>query len=340
MKEPGVSRTIENTIVLAEAPNTEKRAEIRSIQPGQRFGRWTVQNEQMATDRGQRKWLCRCDCGTERYVLERGLLYGGSESCGCLRKERIAEVKSPDLTGKTFGELTVVRRVEEEKKTGVVKWLCKCSCGAEYIVKGTLLVTGRKTRCTSKVHEKNYAYTDITGQKFDRLTALYPSKRYDKSGSVIWRCRCECGNEVDVSYNKLMYTNQKSCGCQKKEHDQKLKTYLTHVAGTSVDILKSKKVPKDNTTGYKGVYLIRGKYVAKIVFQKKAYYLGVYDCIEDAAEARKEAEEILFDGVAEHYRLWKLRADEDAEWAAENPVKILVEQDTDKKLIVKYLPEL
>ena len=50
-----------------------------------------------------------------------------------------------------------------------------------------------------------------------------------------------------------------------------------------MDALKSKKVPTDNTTGYKGVYLIRGKYVAKIVFQKKQYFLGTYENIEDCS---------------------------------------------------------
>ena len=87
-------------------------------------------------------------------------------------------------------------------------------------------------------------------------------------GERKWLCRCECGNEIDVAYNNLVHCNMKSCGCQKKEHDKSLQSFLTHVAGTSVDALKSKKVPMDNTTGYKGVYLIRGKYVAKIVFQK------------------------------------------------------------------------
>ena len=72
-----------------------------------------------------------------------------------------------------------------------------------------------------------------------------------------------------------------------------------------MDALKSRKVPTDNTTGYKGVYLIRGKYVAKIVFQKKQYFLGTYENIEDAAEARREAEVVLFDGFAKHYRKQK-----------------------------------
>lgn len=149
---------------------------------------------------------------------------------------------------------------------------------------------------------------------------------------------CKCGNEVDVSYKSLMYTNQKSCGCLKREHEQKLNTYLTHVAGTSVDTLKSKKVPTGNTTGYKGVYWIRGKYVAKIVFQKKAYYLGIYDDIEEATEARKEAEEVLFDCVAEYYAKWKTRADQDPQWAKENPVQIFVNPNDDKRLSVCFLP--
>ena len=105
-------------------------------------------------------------------------------------------------------------------------------------------------------------------------------------------------------------------------------------------MLKSKKVPSDNTTGYKGVYLIRGKYVAKIVFQKKAYYLGAYDRIEEAAQARKEAEAVLFDGVADHYRNWKLRADDDPVWAEENPIQVTVTQDNEKRLAIILRPEL
>ena len=314
----------------------------KEVKTGQKYGRWTVLDDVQIVPRkngkSELKILCRCDCGTERYVLERSLLYGGSVSCGCLRKERALEANSPDLTGRQFGELTVIRKVENTKHNST-QWLCKCSCGADYVVQGSLLMTGKRTRCPSKVHEKNYAYVDITGQRFGRLVALYPSRRYDKSGSVVWHCQCDCGNEVDVPYNSLMYANQKSCGCQKKEHDQKLKTFLTHVAGTSVDMLKSKKVPTDNTTGYKGVYLIRGKYVAKIVFQKKQYFLGTYENIEDAAQARREAEEVLFDGVAEHYRKWKEIADTDPEWAEQNPVQVIVNK-AGQGLDVMLFPEL
>lgn len=314
--------------------------EKRKVTAGEQFGRWTVLDDCICTEKGERKWLCHCACGTKRYVLERSLLCNGSVSCGCLRKERAAQALSLDLTGKQFGELTVIQKIKKEHRHGTW-WLCQCSCGETYEVMGSLLVTGKRTHCSGKSHKRNYAYVDITGQKFGRLTALTPSgKRCDKKGSVIWKCRCECGNEVEISYNHLMYTNLKSCGCQKKEHSQKLNGFLTHVAGTSVDILKSKKVPTDNTTGYKGVYLIRGKYVAKIVFQKKAYYLGNFDRIEDAVLARKDAEELLFDGVAEYYEKWKALAQKNPGWGEEHPIEVTVTQKADKTLSVLILPDL
>lgn len=195
------------------------------------------------------------------------------------------------------------------------------------------------TKTAREKPEKKYAYSDITGQTFGMLTAISTTEKRDKSGYRIWLCRCACGETLEISYNKLLYTSVKSCGCQKKLHNQKLQTYLTHVAGTSVDMLKSKKVPSDNTTGYKGVYYIRGKYVAKIVFQKKQYLLGSYDNIEDAAEARREAEKVLFDGVSDHYRRWKLRAETDPEWSERNPIQVIVNQEN-KRLQVTLLPEI
>jgi len=182
--------------------------------------------------------------------------------------------------------------------------------------------------------------TDITGKTFGRLTALYPTDRRAKKGTVIWHCRCSCGRELDVSYNDLCYTNLRSCGCQKREHDAALSGYLTHVGGTSIDMLRSRKIPADNTTGFRGVYFIRGKYVAKIVFQKKQYYLGSYETPEEAAEVRQAAEQVLFGGSVDYYERWKTRADAEPAWALANPVEIQVERGEDGRLEVNFLPEI
>ena len=57
---------------------------------------------------------------------------------------------------------------------------------------------------------------DLSGQKFERLTALRPTTER-KYGSVVWECQCDCGNIVKVSAGNLKSGNTKSCGCLSKE---------------------------------------------------------------------------------------------------------------------------
>lgn len=311
----------------------------RTVHPGDVFGRWTVLDDCQQQPGSERKWLCRCQCGTERYVLERGLVYGGSTSCGCLSRERSGRKSTLQLAGRTFGMLTALSQSSGRAPNGAVMWRCRCQCGQECEVPGTLLVSGKRTHCGCQ-SARRYAYSDISGQRFHRLVALEPLEQRDSAGYVMWRCQCDCGNVADVSYNALVYGNVKSCGCRKREHDQELRGYLTHMAGTSLEMIKSKKVPKNNTTGVKGVYLIKGKYVAKIVFQKKQYFLGAFDDLADAQAARLEAERLISDTVVDFYTRWKQRADAAPAWAKENPVQIAVERAENNRLKLVCLPEM
>ena len=306
---------------------------------GKSFGLWTVVGSSISSAKGERKWLCRCACGTERYVLERSLKSGGSKSCGCQTRLKSKDAVEHKLEGKTFGDLTVLKRAAKRQNGNGTLWLCECSCGNRCEVLATLLVKGRKTHCGCKT-QKIYTYRDIRGKKFNRLTAIEPIGMRDYKGGVVWLCRCECGNEVEVSYNNLAYSDVQSCGCQKKEHDQKLPQLVAHVDGTSIDAIKSAKIPSSNTTGVRGVYYIKGKYLAKIVFQKKQYHLGSYDTIEEAAQVRKEAEDSLFAPVVEHYERWKAKADVDPEWGEANPFKITVAKETDNTFSVECLPKM
>jgi hypothetical protein len=55
------------------------------VEPGARFGRWTVLTHPEA-GHNRAAW-CRCDCGTERKVAVINLLSGKSKSCGCLLRD-------------------------------------------------------------------------------------------------------------------------------------------------------------------------------------------------------------------------------------------------------------
>jgi hypothetical protein len=58
---------------------------------GQKFGRWTVIEIQRIKKNNESRvfWLCKCDCGNTKVVAARTLKSGDSQSCGCLKKERL-----------------------------------------------------------------------------------------------------------------------------------------------------------------------------------------------------------------------------------------------------------
>ena len=55
---------------------------------GLKCGRWTIVNR-VTDPRPAARWLCRCDCGTERVVVGQILRNGESQSCGCMNVESL-----------------------------------------------------------------------------------------------------------------------------------------------------------------------------------------------------------------------------------------------------------
>ncbi len=117
----------------------------RTISPGDRFGKLTVitlseDNE----DKRKRKWLCVCDCGNETKATQRALFEGTKKSCGCL----IGKNTYKDLTGKKFGMLTVLERIENRKNH--VWYKCICDCGNYKIADAARLKSGETWNCGCK----------------------------------------------------------------------------------------------------------------------------------------------------------------------------------------------
>ena len=91
---------------------------------GNQYGLLTVVDTAEPDAKGNRRWLCRCECGNTVVVLEGNLVRLHTRSCGCL--------KSPDLTGRVFGKLTVLGRSEKRNPRGArttPMWECRCECG-------------------------------------------------------------------------------------------------------------------------------------------------------------------------------------------------------------------
>lgn len=150
----------------------------------------------------------------------------------------------------------------------------------------------------------NYKFTDITGKRFGRLVAIERVGSQHKS--PLWKCKCDCGNIIDVSLQKLNTGDTKSCGCLKKDYYKNelannIKEY--QLDGTNVAYLKSNKLSKVNKSGVRGVSQKKNcKWLAQITFKRKNYNLGTYENFEDAVKARKEAEEKLFKPVLDKFK--------------------------------------
>lgn len=64
---------------------------------------------------------------------------------------------------------------------------------------------------------------DLTGLVYGKLTVLYYSHS-NKDGRTVWHCKCNCGNEKDVSSKDLKRGTIRSCGCLRIETSRKRMT--------------------------------------------------------------------------------------------------------------------
>ena len=145
--------------------------------------------------------------------------------------------KAKDLTGYTTPQgVVILKRVEN--KGNKPQWLCRCFCGNQFITRSDALKSGHTKSCGClqkkkaseliTAHNKNIAL-DLKGQRFGKLIALEPTE--ERMGtSIIWKCKCDCGNITYIAAKNLVNNFTFSCGCLKQSHgeyiiEQLLKQY-------------------------------------------------------------------------------------------------------------------
>lgn len=121
------------------------KARIKDLS-GQKFGRWTV----LEYSSEHHRWKCLCECGNISYVASTFLKSGRSKSCGCWSAELYRETRLEDLTGCTFGHLTVLQQAEDyicPSGNKMITWLCQCDCGEKVKVSASDLRSGHQLSC-------------------------------------------------------------------------------------------------------------------------------------------------------------------------------------------------
>lgn len=147
-----------------------------------------------------------------------------------------------DLTGKRFGRLVVLKYFDEVpvyKK----RWLCKCDCGKEKVIRGNNLSNGHIVSCGcyhSEIGKKQLQ--DLKGKRFGKLTVVkYCGERTPENSRCknhTWLCKCDCGKEKIILGASLRSGTTKSCGCYQAEI---VSSRLIDLTGKKFGLLTVKK---------------------------------------------------------------------------------------------------
>lgn len=197
----------------------------------------------------------------------------------------------------------LIKDYKYEKETEYSYVYVECPyCHKDRWMRTDWIKSGKVVSCGCYGKSKLYKPIDIKGQCFGKLKAIKSTGRTARNNSIIWECECVCGEKAYISASSLTQGKRKSCGCDsheiaKRRYEMALAKFheKDKIGGTSLHAITSKKVIATNTSGITGVTYdkFRGRWKAQIVFQGKSYFLGRYDKIEDAADARRIAEDKL-----------------------------------------------
>ncbi len=204
--------------------------------------------------------------------------------------------------GSRVGRWTLLR---ETRKNGKKYYECRCDCGNIKEIYYRSLETGASQSCGClRTEQTKERAMDLTGKRFGKLLVLHR----DPANEHRWICECNCGNRKSIRGTSLSRDGgTRSCGCDQREVAAKTgkNTILANSARqietnvafhTNFQVISNEKLPKNNTSGHKGVWWDagRGMWQAYIQVHGKRVHLGRYVKLEDAVAARRRAEDEYF----------------------------------------------
>lgn len=221
-----------------------------------------------------------------------------------------------DLTGQTYGRLTVLRQAEDivYNNHHYTAWWCKCSCGNpnEVLARGKDLKDGFKQSCGCLPRErlKKYNEYDLSGDFGRGWTNKGEEFWFDKDDYDLIKDYCwhtaSNGYFIAKFGKKHITISRLIMGVLDEDWTE---IVVDHINGNIMDnrrgnlrigtpsnnSMNSSK-NKNNTSGVVGVYKIQrtGKWKSKIILNRKQIDLGNFDNFDDAVAARKAAEEKYF----------------------------------------------
>ena len=207
-------------------------------------------------------------------------------------------MKLCDLTGKRFGNLTVLSRADDyitPKGCHKTQWLCKCVCGKRIITLATHLKSGHTSSCGCS-HAKHIKFNryDLSGEygigfaTNNNTQFKFDLDDYDKIKDYTWSCHTICGRNYISSTSKHIMLHRIVM-------DAPDGMVVDHINHDTTDNRKQNmrvcSIAQNNMNSYR-------KYMRGIRAYKRGTYavyvggtcIGRFDSIMDAQKCREEYE--------------------------------------------------
>ena len=112
-------------------------------------------------------------------------------------------------------DVLFIRRIPSERKGSYGEFECY-TCHQTFQARLDHVVSGATYNCPAcrgKKYEgrNNPNFVDLTGKEVGKLTVIEYTGKGNKRRSI-WRCRCACGNIIELDSNQIQQGGKTSCG--------------------------------------------------------------------------------------------------------------------------------
>ena len=274
---------------------------------GLKFGRLTVLGDSGVRTVKGAMWDCECDCGRHKLYSTSELRTGNVKSCGCIKTEW-----RNDIIGERFGRLEVLDFYDTVLTRGkkVSRYLCRCDCGNETVVRKNDLKSGNVRSCgcyrrdrakeIKKVHNEYFIEDGVVhmftqkGEEF-----IFSEEDLELVKPYCWSLSdsgyVTCSNEHMLKlHNLILGTDTKTHYGDHINHDRLDNRRENLRIVTPSQNRMNCGLRKDNKHGVTGIFTAGNRWGARISYDHNNIVLGYFDTKEEAIKARRDAEQKYF----------------------------------------------
>ena len=184
---------------------------------GTQINDWEILDIKIYPEKHHTYALAKHYCGIIKEVPLTKIINNRAK-CDCERTKRLKEAtmkKYEHLINTKINGWIILEIMPPDERHHNTFAMCQCQCGTIKEVKLSDITMGysKDCGCGRKTTMQKLLTNNLIGQRFGKLLVAEMLTERNTNGRIVYRCKCDCGNSVDVLGNSLTTYHTLSCGC-------------------------------------------------------------------------------------------------------------------------------